>query len=125
MVRTGGRIRRSAHLAEGGLIQRLRAESLNRRFGLSILEALANCITITISMDGLPKEESFAYLEARLAACGAKTPLLTKSAMELIHQAAGGILRTIGTIANASLLKAFMAKSPQVEAEHVHSVIQR
>lgn len=101
------------------------AESLNRKFGLSILEALANCITITISVDGLAKEETFAYLEGRLAACGTKTPLFTKNAMELIHQAAGGILRTIGTIASAALLKAFMAKSPQVEAEHVHSVIQR
>ena len=45
--------------------------------------------------------------------------------MELIHQAAGGILRTIGTIANAALMKAYMAKNQQVEAEHVHSVIQR
>jgi len=101
------------------------AESLGRKFGLSILEALANSVTITISVDGLPKEETFAYLEGRLSACGAKTPLLTNNAIELVHQASGGILRTIGTIAGAALFKAFMGKSRQVEAEHVHAVIQR
>jgi len=101
------------------------AETLSRKFGLSMLEALANSITITISMDSLPKEESFSYIETRLAACGLKSPLFTKNAMELVHQAAGGILRTIATIANAALLKAFLAKSPQIEAEHVQAVIQR
>ena len=39
--------------------------------------------------------------------------------------AAGGTLRTLGTIANAALLKAFTAASHQVEAEHVQQVIQR
>lgn len=45
--------------------------------------------------------------------------------MALVHQASGGILRAIGIFANAALLKAFTTKSPQVEAEHVQSVIQR
>jgi general secretion pathway protein A len=101
------------------------AESLSRKFGLSMLEALANSITITISVDSLSKEETFTFIESRLSACGAKAPLLTKAAMELIHQAAGGIMRTIGTIANAALMKAYMAKTQQVEAEHVQAVIQR
>jgi general secretion pathway protein A len=101
------------------------AETLSRKFGLSILEALANSITISITLDSLPKQESFSYIETRLSACGVKQPLFTKNAMELVHQAAAGILRTIGTIANAALFKAFQAKSPQVEAEHVHAVIQR
>lgn len=101
------------------------AESLSRKLGLSALEALANSITITIAVDSLPAEESASYIENRLSACGVKAPLFTKNALALIHQASGGILRTIGTLANAALLKAFMAKSPQVEAEHVQAVIQR
>ena len=101
------------------------AESLNRKFGLSMLESLANSITISINVDGLPKEETMSYIETRLSACGVKTALFTKNAMELIHQASGGIMRTIGTIANAALMKAFMAKTQQVEAEHVQAVIQR
>jgi general secretion pathway protein A len=101
------------------------AESLSLRFGLSTLEALANSITITISIDSLSQEESIAYIEGRLSACGARTPLFTKNALALVHQASGGILRTLGTVAHAALLKAYIAKSPQVEAEHVQAVIQR
>lgn len=100
-------------------------ETLTRKFGLSMLEALANSVTVTISVEALAKEETFTYIETRLAACGVKNPLFTKNALELIHQAAGGILRTVGTIANAALLKAYLAKSQQVETEHVHSVIAR
>jgi len=100
-------------------------ETLTRKFGLSMLESLATSITITISLDALAKEETFAYIESRLTACGVKSPLFTKNALELVHQAAGGILRTIGTIANAALLKAYLTKSRQVEAEHVQSVIGR
>lgn len=101
------------------------SETLTRKFGLSILEALATSITITISVDSLSVEESLSYLESRMSACGAKTPVFTKNALTLIHQASGGILRTIGTIANATLLKAFTSHSQQVEAEHVQAVIQR
>ena len=100
-------------------------ETLTRKFGLSVLESLATSITVTVSLDSLSIEESFSYIEARISACGQKAPLFTKNAMTLLHQASGGILRTIGTIASASLLKAFLASSKQVETEHVQSVIQR
>ena len=101
------------------------SEMLTRKFGLSMLEALASSITVTISVDTLAAEESASYLEQRLRACGAAGPVFTKNALTLIHQAAGGTLRTLGTIANAALLKAFTAASHQVEAEHVQQVIQR
>lgn len=97
------------------------AEGLSLRFGLSTLEALAN----SIAVEGLCPEESISFIESRLRDCGARSPLFTKNALTLIHQASGGILRTIGTVANAALLKAFVAKSTQVEAEHVQSVVQR
>jgi type II secretory pathway predicted ATPase ExeA len=100
-------------------------ETLTRKFGLSVLESLATSITVTISVESLSVEESLSYIEGRISACGQKAPLFTKNAMTLIHQASGGILRTIGTIASAALLKAFLASSKQVETEHVQSVIQR
>ena len=34
-------------------------------------------------------------------------------------------MRTLGIIANATLMQAFTARNPQVEAEHVQQVIQR
>ncbi len=100
-------------------------EHLPRRFGLSILEPLASAITVSISVEALPKEETFAYIETRLSSCGAAAALLTSNALELIHQASGGTLRAIGTIVTASLRKAYFAKSRQVEAEHVQAVLQR
>jgi type II secretory pathway predicted ATPase ExeA len=125
-------------LAEIRLLTNFRLDSLNaltvilcgnetftRKLGLSTLESLATSITVTVSVDSLSAEESASYIESRISACGQKAPLFTKNAMILIHQASGGILRTIATIASASLLKAFLAGSKQVEAEHVQSVIQR
>ena len=101
------------------------SENLTRRFALSVLEPLANSVTITITLGSLEQEETPAYIEARLTAVGALTPLFTKNALALVHQASGGILRTINTIAAASLHKAYLGKSAQVEAEHVQAVIQR
>ncbi len=100
-------------------------EHLPRRFGLSILEPLASAITVSISVEALPKEETFTYIETRLSSCGPAAPLFTSNALALIHQASGGTLRAIGTIATASLRKAYLAKSKQVEAEHVQAVLQR
>lgn len=101
------------------------SEHLTRKFGLSMLEALASSITVTISVDTLSADESASFLDSRLRACGATTPIFTKSALTLLHQASGGTLRTLGIIANSTLLQAYVARSPQVETEHVQQVIQR
>jgi type II secretory pathway predicted ATPase ExeA len=100
-------------------------EELAMQFGLSILEPLANSITLTIHLDGLPKEESFAYIDGRIHNCGNTTPLFTKNALELIHQASGGIMRDINMIAHSAMVGAYMAGSQQVEAEHVKAAIER
>lgn len=99
--------------------------SLNLKFGLTILESLANSIILNLSVDGLREEETFSYIENRIARSGNSSPLFTKNAMKAIHQASGGILRTINTIANASLIKVYQLKTQQVEAEHVNIVISR
>jgi len=100
-------------------------ENITSRFGLSYLEPLANSITITIHVDGLPKEETFSYIEQRISQCGNSTSLFTKNALQLTHQASGGIMRNINRIAHAALVNACIKKSVQVEAEHVQAVIER
>jgi len=100
-------------------------ESLNLAFGLSMLESLANSITINIQVDSLKEEETFSYIENRINRCGNSASLFTKNAMTFIHQASGGVFRSIGIIAQAALQKAFLSKSPKVEAEHVKAVIER
>jgi len=100
-------------------------EELTLRFGLSILEPLANSITITIHLDGLAKEESFSYIETRISQCGNTDSVFTKNALELTHQASGGIMRDINIIAHSAMINAYLSKSPQVEAEHVKTAIER
>jgi type II secretory pathway predicted ATPase ExeA len=100
-------------------------EELSMQFGLSILEPLANSITLTVHLEGLPKEESFAYIEGRLHHGGNTTPLFTTNALELIHQASGGIMRDINMIAHSAMVGAYLTKSRQVEAEHVKTAIER
>ena len=100
-------------------------ESLNQKFGLTILESLANSITVTVSTEGLPKEETFNYIEARIMACGGNPGLFTKNALTLIHQASMGIFRTVNHIAIAAMHRAMTTDSPTVETEHVQTVIKR
>ena len=100
-------------------------ESLSKKFGLSVLEPLANSITINTRLETLPKEESFSYIEHRITRVGGSSGLFTKNALALCHQAAGGIMRNINTIAQGALYKAFLTKSAQIEAEHVKAVIER
>lgn len=100
-------------------------ESLNHAFGLTMLESLANSITINIQLTNLPMEETFAYIETRIKDCGNSAGVFTKSALTLIHQASGGVFRSIGVITWAALYKAFLGKSVQVEAEHVKAVVER
>jgi len=100
-------------------------EGLERRFSLTILESLANSITVVCQTRGLSKDETCSYLEERMKACGAETGVFTKTAMGLIHQASQGVFRTIGTIATSALLKVKNAGGTQIEAEHVQAILQR
>ena len=100
-------------------------KNLTQKFGLSILEALANSVTVNVNLDTLPKEETFSYIEQRVQEVGNGQSLFTKNAMTLIHQASGGTLRSINTIANGALVQAFLSSSAQAEKEHVQMAIGR
>ena len=100
-------------------------QTLTKKFGLTQLEPLANSIVIQTHLTTLPKEETFSYIEQRIAQVGGNTGMFTQNALTLIHQASAGIMRTINTIAQAAMMKAYLGKSQQVEAECVQSVIER
>jgi len=55
--------------------------------------------TLTRKLLNLAKEESFSYIEQRINQVGPSSNLFTKNALSLIHQASGGIMRNINTIA--------------------------
>jgi general secretion pathway protein A len=100
-------------------------ESFTDKFGLTVLESLANSITFSISMDPLPKQDTFSYIEQRIQDAGGSNSLFTQNALTLIHQASGGKMRYVNLFTSNSLIKAYYAKSPQVEKEHVEAVIKR
>jgi type II secretory pathway predicted ATPase ExeA len=101
-------------------------EELNARFGFTILEALASSITINIKINSLTQDETYAYIEHRIRKVRSiKEPIFTKNALKIIHEASGGNMRSINTIATGALFKAFHLNTMQIEAEHVSSVIQR
>lgn len=56
-------------------------ESLARKFDLSILEALANSITVVVQTRGLGKDDTMSYVEERIKSCGGQSGLFTKQAL--------------------------------------------
>jgi len=100
-------------------------EDLKAKLGLNVFSSLANSITYTISLSPLKAEDSMQYIEQRISACGGSPGLFTKAAMNLIHDASSGILRTAGNISWQALIKAMLSNNTQVEKEHVQMVLGR
>ncbi len=100
-------------------------DHLLQKFGLSILESLANTVTVTVKMNTLNKEETFSYIEQRISDVSTGNIIFTKAAMTLVHNASGGVMRVINNMAEHSLIKAYLSSSVSVEKEHVQSVLSR
>ena len=100
-------------------------EYLVQKFGLSILESLANSVVVTVRMDTLKKEETFSYIEQRVSDVSAGNSVFSKSAMSLIHNASGGVMRVINNMGTHSLTKAYLSNSAIVEKEHVQAILSR
>ncbi len=100
-------------------------ENLLQKFGLSILESLANSVTVTVRMNTLKKEETYSYIEQRVSDVSIGNPLFTKAAMDLIHNASGGVMRVINNMGEHSLIKAYLSGSAAVEKEHVQAILSR
>jgi type II secretory pathway predicted ATPase ExeA len=100
-------------------------EHLLQKFGLSILESLANSVTVTVRINTLNKEDTFSYIEQRMNDVCTGNTLFTKAAMTLIHNASGGVMRVINNMAEHSLIKAYRSGSGSVEKEHVQAVLSR
>lgn len=96
---------------------------LLQKLRLNIFASLANSITYTISLDSLPIEQTFSYIETRVTAVAGAPSLFTKNAMKLIHDSSGGIIRVVANCCWQSLIKAFTTKSTTVEKEHVQMIL--
>lgn len=97
---------------------------LRQKLSLNIFTSLANSITYSIRLDALPAEETFSFIEYVVSDQKGNPGLFTKSAMKLIHDFSGGILRSTSNVAWKSLIKAYEHTSNVVEKEHVQMVIK-
>ena len=100
-------------------------ENLLQKFGLSILESLANSVTVTVRINTLKKEETYSYIEQRISDVSVGNSLFTKAAMNLIHNASGGVMRVINNMGEHSMIKAYLSGSATVEKEHVQAILSR
>jgi len=95
---------------------------LRQKLQLNVYSSLANSITYSIKLDALPVQETYTYIESRIASTGATAALFTDNAKKLIHDISSGILRIAANVAWRSLINAYQHKSTQVEKEHVQMV---
>lgn len=92
---------------------------LTGRLRLSILEPLAQRITVRYTLRGLDRDTSHAYVEHRLRVAGVDRPLFTDSAYEALYGASQGVMRRIDALASHALAAAATAHARIVEPDHV------
>lgn len=71
----------------------------------------------------LQGEDTELYLAHRLLRAGVGRPIFESSAVTLIHEATGGLLRGIDRLARASLQATASAQAEEVTAAHVQNVL--
>lgn len=81
--------------------------TLRRRLKLGHFAALDQRISLRYHLDGLPLDETIAYLKHHLSLAGRTDPLFSDDAINLIHQTARGIPRAINNLAVQALIAAY------------------
>ena len=81
--------------------------TLRRRLKLGHFAALDQRIALRYHLDGLPLEETVAYLKHHLALAGRSDPLFSDDAVQLIHSHARGVPRQINNLALQALIATY------------------
>jgi len=81
--------------------------TLRSQLKLGRYAALEQRISLRYRIDGLPLEETVAYVKHHLAIAGRSDPLLSDDAITLIHHTSRGIPRAINNLAVAALIAAY------------------
>lgn len=97
---------------------------LRSRLNDQRLTQIAQRISTHFHLEALSSEAVGAYLAHRLRVAGAKRPLFSQRAVELIAGASGGVPRLINQIAETSLVYAFAAGTGVVYHKTVADVLQ-
>ncbi len=83
--------------------------TLRRRLKLGHFAALDGRIALRYHLDGLPLDETAAYVAHHLKISGRSDPLFSDDAVALIHHTARGIPRAVNNLALAALIAAYAA----------------
>jgi type II secretory pathway predicted ATPase ExeA len=82
---------------------------------LQLPPGLADRLTACCLLGPFTEAESSTYVQGRLAAAGARSPLFTPDAIASLHRAADGLPRRLNHLADLSLLIAYAQGLPQVD----------
>ena len=95
--------------------------TLRRRLAMAVFESLTQRLAMQHRMNGLGRDETGPYVEARLELAGAPAdlPLFEPAAIEALHLSSNGIPRQINRIAHYALVAAAGDKVHMATAEHV------
>ena len=94
---------------------------LRELLGRNDLRQLAQRITGRYHLDPLVRSESTEYLRHRLQVAGATSEIFRPSALQTVHQLAGGVPRLMNVIADRALLGAYSSERKQVTPALVRS----
>ncbi len=96
---------------------------LNNTLRLTSNEPLRQRITMNFNIESLTKEESQAYIRAKVAGARATMEIFNPNALEAIANASNGIPRIINKICNSSLMIAASKNADYVDADIVMSAV--
>jgi type II secretory pathway predicted ATPase ExeA len=96
---------------------------LEERLTSSTLEAFNQRVAAQVSLDVLSRSETLEYIAYRLKWAGCETSVFSPEALDLIARACDGLPRSINQLCDHSLLLAFVADAPQVEATTVREAL--
>ncbi|MCP4689698.1 MAG: AAA family ATPase [Desulfobacterales bacterium] len=89
------------------------------------LASFAQRISAHYHLSALGREETVQYIAFRLARAGGSRPdLFTPGAVNLIHQAARGVPRTINLLCDAALVYGFADDLERIDERVIHQVIE-
>ncbi|BCA80020.1 AAA family ATPase [Desulfuromonas sp. AOP6] len=96
---------------------------LKKRLAHRSFEPLRQRIGMQFDLQSLDLEDTRAYLDYRLAVAGGLPGLFSDSAVQLIHQASGGVPRKINQIASLALLEGFGREARSIDSAVLESVM--
>lgn len=96
---------------------------LRTTLSLPSMRQFAQRIVVDYHLTPLRRDETHAYVAHRLAVAGGNPDLISRDAVELVHECAGGIPRLVNILCDTALVYGFAEQRPGVDIELVELVL--